>query len=72
MRSARAPDGLFNELEVERYLQALIPDRLEVSFKETHEADFAYGFREGQPVSDQRLSATGRVSLRSECCGPIR
>ena len=52
-----------NELEVELYLQALIPDRLEVSFKETHEADFAYGLREGSRFRINAYRQRGRVSL---------
>ncbi|MEK7251799.1 MAG: PilT/PilU family type 4a pilus ATPase, partial [Actinomycetota bacterium] len=52
-----------NELEVELYLQALIPDRLEVSFKETHEADFAYGLPDGSRFRINAYRQRGRVSL---------
>jgi len=52
-----------SEGEVELYLQTLLPDRLEVDFKQTHEADFAYGLPDGSRFRINAYRQRGRVSL---------
>ena len=49
--------------EVEGYLRVLLPDRLEVDFKSSHEADFAYGLPGGQRFRVNAFRQRGRVSI---------
>src|SRR3990170_48007 len=51
------------DAEVESYLQAMLPDRLEVEFKQSHEADFAYGLADGTRFRVNAYRQRGRVSL---------
>jgi len=75
LKAGRSPviriDGILNaaqlpvleELDVEGYLKELIPDRLEVEFKEHGEADFAYG---GDNLGRFRVNAyrqRGHISI---------
>jgi len=52
-----------DDAAVERYLEEIIPDRLRVSFKEHHEADFAYGLESGQRFRVNAFRQRGRVSI---------
>ena len=58
------------EPEVESYLQTLLPDRLEVDFKETHEADFAYGLADGSRFRVNAYRQRGLVSLAIRALRP--
>jgi twitching motility protein PilT len=49
--------------EVEGYLRAILPDRLEVEFKQSHEADFSYGLGDGSRFRVNAYRQRGRVSL---------
>lgn len=55
--------GLLTEADVEAHLRAMIPDRLEVEFKESHEADFGYGLPDGSRFRVNAFQQRGRVSL---------
>jgi twitching motility protein PilT len=56
-------DHALSDTEVERYLEAIIPDRLRVEFKEHHEADFAYGLPTGERFRVNAFRQRGRVSV---------
>jgi twitching motility protein PilT len=51
------------DAEVEGYAQAVLPDRLEVEFKQSHEADFSYGTPDGSRFRINAYRQRGRVSL---------
>jgi twitching motility protein PilT len=53
--------------DVDAYLEALIPDRLRVEFKEHREADFAYGLRDGSRfrVNAFQQRGTATIALRA-------
>ncbi len=59
-----------SEPEVELYLQALLPDRLEVEFKQGHEADFAYGLSDGSRFRVNAYRQRGLVSLAIRALRP--
>lgn len=52
-----------DEVAVERYLDAIIPDRLRVEFKEHHEADFAYGLASGARFRVNAFRQRGLVTI---------
>lgn len=52
-----------DEAAVERYLDAVIPDRLRVEFKEHHEADFAYGLPSGARFRINAYRQRGRITI---------
>ncbi len=52
-----------DESAVERYLDAVIPDRLRVEFKEYHEADFAYGLPDGARFRINAFRQRGRITV---------
>lgn len=58
------------EADVERFLGELLPDRLEVEFKETQEADFAYGLPDGSRFRINAYRQRGRVSLAIRALRP--
>ncbi|HEX5631005.1 MAG TPA: PilT/PilU family type 4a pilus ATPase [Acidimicrobiia bacterium] len=51
------------ETEVERYLFETMPDRLQVEFKQHHEADFAYGTPDGTRFRVNAYRQRGLVSM---------
>ncbi len=54
---------VLTEAEVEQYLHAVLPDRLEVEFKQSHEADFAFGLPDGGRFRINAFRQRGMVSL---------
>ena len=52
-----------DEVAVERYLDAILPDRLRVEFKEHHEADFAYGLASGDRFRVNAFRQRGLVTI---------
>ena len=52
-----------DEASVERYLEALIPERLRVEFKEHHEADFAYGLESGERFRINAFQQRGLITI---------
>jgi twitching motility protein PilT len=51
------------ESDVESYLDAVLPDRLRVEFKEHHEADFAYGPNGGARFRVNAFRQRGKVTI---------
>ena len=51
------------EADVGGYLQAILPDRLQVEFKEHHEADFAYGSADGGRFRVNAFRQRGNVTI---------
>ena len=51
------------ESDVAACLGAMIPDRLEIEFKESHEADFGYGVADGTRFRVNAYRQRGKVSL---------
>ena len=60
-------EPVLDAAEVERYLDAIIPDRLRPEFKEHHEADFAYtaGFGERFRVNAFRQRGRTTIAIRA-------
>jgi len=56
-------EAILDQAEVERYLDAIIPDRLRIEFKEHHEADFAYGLGSGERFRVNAFRQRGRVTI---------
>jgi twitching motility protein PilT len=54
---------VLDEVAVERYLDAILPDRLRVEFKENHEADFAYGLPSGDRFRVNAFRQRGLVTI---------
>ena len=52
-----------DEVAVERYLDAILPDRLQVEFKEYHEADFAYGLASGDRFRVNAFRQRGLITI---------
>jgi len=51
------------EPDVEAYLEAILPDRLHVEFKEHHEADFSYGSADGGRFRVNAFRQRGKVTI---------
>jgi twitching motility protein PilT len=54
---------VLSPIDVEQYLDAVLPDRLRVEFKEHHEADFAYGLPSGERFRANAFQQRGLVSI---------
>ena len=57
------PQPPLTENDVESYLDAVLPDRLRVEFKEHHEADFAYGPNGGPRFRVNAFRQRGKVTI---------
>jgi twitching motility protein PilT len=58
-----ASEKVLDEADVEGYLQAMLPERLGVEFKEHHEADFAYATEDGRRFRVNAFRQRGRVTI---------
>ena len=56
-------DVAFTDEQVEALLWSILPDRLNLEFKEHHEADFAFGTDEGERIRVNAFRQQGRVSI---------
>jgi twitching motility protein PilT len=57
------PQPALTVADVDAYLDALIPDRLRVEFKEHREADFAYGLRDGSRFRVNAFQQRGNATI---------
>jgi twitching motility protein PilT len=57
------PEPMMTDASVEGYLDALIPDRLRVEFKEKQEADFAYQLPAGHRFRVNVYRQRGRITI---------
>jgi twitching motility protein PilT len=57
------PDPIMTDASVGSYLDAIIPDRLRVDFKERQEADFAYELPSGDRFRVNAFRQRGRVTV---------
>ena len=64
------PQPPLTETEVESYLDAVMPDRLRVEFKEHHEADFAYGAPDGGRYRVNAFRQRGNVTIALRALRP--
>lgn len=64
------PHPPLTESEIEGYLGAILPDRLQVEFKENHEADFAYGAPDGGRYRVNAFRQRGSVTVALRALRP--